>query len=142
VTASEDLTSTRDRLTDGLFAAVFGLEMLIKILAYGLLWEHPAATYLRDSWNVLDCVVTVLSIVSVGVPSLNVVRAFRAFRLVRHLSAGEIKVRYPLAVPGRIPSFVGRAVADCLLPSRWCLLASVVGVVRRLFCKHWRVWCH
>ncbi|OLQ11709.1 Voltage-dependent T-type calcium channel subunit alpha-1H [Symbiodinium microadriaticum] len=48
------------------FAVIFALEMVIKLIAYGLFWcEHG---YLKDGWNVLDGVViiTVLDILMEG----------------------------------------------------------------------------
>ena len=43
-------------VVDDVFTGLFALEMLIKVLAFGLIIPSPTA-YLRDPWNVLDFVV-------------------------------------------------------------------------------------
>ena len=71
---------------------IFTVEALVKIIAFGFV-QHEGS-YLRDPWNVLDFVVVILSLVSVGTggsaqlgafKSLRALRAFRALRLVRRL---------------------------------------------------------
>ena len=68
------------------FTAVFTAEMLIKMLASGILLEKNA--YLKDGWNVMDFAVVVVSLVSLvpGVGSnasaLRVVRVLRPLRTV------------------------------------------------------------
>ena len=49
-------------VVDDVFTGLFALEMLIKVLAFGLIIPSPTA-YLRDPWNVLDFIVVVLSLV-------------------------------------------------------------------------------
>lgn len=39
------------------FLSIFCVEAAIKIVAYGLLLHHGA--YLRNPWNIMDCVVVV-----------------------------------------------------------------------------------
>jgi len=39
------------------FLSIFCIEAAIKIIAYGLLLHHGA--YLRNPWNIMDCVVVV-----------------------------------------------------------------------------------
>mmetsp|Transcript_20362 Transcript_20362/g.38964 ORF Transcript_20362/g.38964 Transcript_20362/m.38964 type:complete len:841 (+) Transcript_20362:3-2525(+) len=55
--------------------------MVIKILAMGLLFGKD--TYLRDSWNVIDCFTTVMSLVSLQFPALVWARALRSVRPLR-----------------------------------------------------------
>jgi len=70
------------------FLLVFGLEMVFKIIAFGLVLHKGA--YWRDPWNVLDFVVVCLSVISIILGSvagidlsfLRGLRAFRAFRLL------------------------------------------------------------
>ena len=52
-------------ILDDIFTALFSLEAATKILALGLCIPSPTA-YLRDPWNVLDFLVVVLSLVTVG----------------------------------------------------------------------------
>ena len=64
------------------FIGVFGLEMCIKIVAYGLLL-HPRS-YLREPWNVFDALIVIISIISVFT-ELGNISAMRLFRLLRPL---------------------------------------------------------
>jgi voltage-dependent calcium channel L type alpha-1D len=77
---------------DTAFAVVFACEMAIKIVALGLVLHQGA--YLRDGWNVLDCVVVISSLVMLAesltsrhsLKSLRSLRTFRAFRPLRMVS--------------------------------------------------------
>ena len=68
------------------FLALFTVECIFKIIAYGLFF-HPEA-YLRSSWNLLDFVIVIIGImnciVSFILPTFNV-KALRAFRVLRPL---------------------------------------------------------
>lgn len=64
------------------FTAVFGTEMVIKIVALGLAM-HPGA-YLRTPWNIFDGSVTVMSVVALSLDLQNI-SALRAFRILRAL---------------------------------------------------------
>ena len=44
-----------------MFLAIFTLEAVLKIIAYGFLF-HPGA-YLRNGWNILDFVIVVVGYV-------------------------------------------------------------------------------
>lgn len=63
-----------------------------QVISLGLLMEEYS--YLRDGWNVLDCLVVLFSIVSLSLTSLDLtwVKTFRALRVLR-----------PLRVINRIP---------------------------------------
>ncbi|CAE7545784.1 Cacna1h [Symbiodinium microadriaticum] len=51
------------RRGDQVFAVIFALEMVIKLIAYGLFWcEHG---YLKDGWNVLDGVVVIITVLDI-----------------------------------------------------------------------------
>lgn len=67
---------------DFFFAIVFLLEMLAKMIAHGL-WHDDGRGYFRNSWNILDSVVVVISFVSLGFPQVAVARALRALRPLR-----------------------------------------------------------
>ncbi|KAA0172539.1 hypothetical protein FNF27_06012 [Cafeteria roenbergensis] len=73
-------------ILDLALTVVFGLEMLSKQLARGLLLHRGA--YLRSPWNVLDgtlVVISVLAAASTGVQSLQGLRSLRALRALRPL---------------------------------------------------------
>ena len=71
------------------FLAIFAGEMLIKIVALGLVL-HPSA-YLRDAWNVFDCLIVVVSIATfyTGLANVTALRAFRVLRALR--TVGHVK---------------------------------------------------
>eukprot|EP00931_Biecheleriopsis_adriatica_P119863 TRINITY_DN9503_c0_g1_i1.p1 TRINITY_DN9503_c0_g1~~TRINITY_DN9503_c0_g1_i1.p1 ORF type:complete len:1886 (-),score=426.27 TRINITY_DN9503_c0_g1_i1:127-5784(-) len=79
------------RDADQVFAIIFIIEMAIKLLALGLIWSEEA--YLRSAWNVLDCVVVIVSIINMGSSSssgfLKTLRILRAFRPLRVISRNE-----------------------------------------------------
>ena len=76
---------------DYFFVGAFTLEMVLKILAHGLIVPHPTA-YLRDPWNVLDGVIVVVALVSLSpqgegdLSALKTLRALRALRPLRMIS--------------------------------------------------------
>ncbi|POI25556.1 hypothetical protein CIB84_010696, partial [Bambusicola thoracicus] len=67
-----------------IFTAIYTGEILIKVLARGLVWNE--FTFLRDPWNVLDFIVLVVTYVSICTTSGNV-SALRTFRVLRTLKA-------------------------------------------------------
>lgn len=80
---------------DIIFTCAFLLEMIVKILASGLIFEEDA--YLKDSWNILDCIVLVVSILNhfnmglgSSLKSLRALRVLRSLRMVNRLP--ELKV--------------------------------------------------
>eukprot|EP01062_Namystynia_karyoxenos_P051809 TRINITY_DN4089_c0_g1_i1.p1 TRINITY_DN4089_c0_g1~~TRINITY_DN4089_c0_g1_i1.p1 ORF type:complete len:1990 (+),score=583.18 TRINITY_DN4089_c0_g1_i1:128-5971(+) len=70
-----------------IFTVVFTLEMLFKMFVFGI-WrpkdpssERPAG-YLRDPWNVVDCIVVMCSLAGLVYERLNVLRSARTLRLI------------------------------------------------------------
>jgi hypothetical protein len=63
--------------------AFFILEMLIKMVAMGAVASEQA--YLTSGWNVLDCFIVLLSVVSLCLTSvdLDFIRALRSLRALR-----------------------------------------------------------
>jgi Na+-transporting methylmalonyl-CoA/oxaloacetate decarboxylase gamma subunit len=71
-------------ICDIAFTCLFSAEMVIKILAYGLISETNA--YLRDTWNILDCAVLLVSIFNIsGVGPGSSLKSLRALRVLRTL---------------------------------------------------------
>lgn len=68
-----------------LFLAVFTIELLAKMLAYGLIFNKHA--YLRDPWCQLDFVVVSLAWLPIIFPGFGNFQALRAFRALRPLRA-------------------------------------------------------
>ena len=71
---------------DAIFLVIFTAEMLVKMVAYGLI--HSSGAYLRDRWCQLDFALVFLAWLPVFVPSTanySVLRALRALRPLRAL---------------------------------------------------------
>lgn len=68
-------------IMDVVFAVVFAVESLLKIIAHGLF--TPEGGYLRNGWNRLDFVVVLFGLLSFAAPGLTIVRALRALRPLR-----------------------------------------------------------
>jgi voltage-dependent calcium channel T type alpha-1G len=99
-----DATSRAVDYSDYGFAVVFVLELIIKIIALGAFTpgeddfktevirsdQRPAVAYFRDSWNCIDCFVTIISIVGLFVPLLKALRAIRTIRLVARIETTRI----------------------------------------------------
>jgi voltage-dependent calcium channel L type alpha-1D len=79
-------------LLDVIFSIVFAVEMVLKVVAFGLYESDD--TYLRDSWNVMDGFIVVLGLLSLflGNANLGWIRSLRT-----------IKVMRPLRVINRVP---------------------------------------
>ena len=69
---------------------VFFLECFIKILAFGFL-TNGKSSYLRRSWNVLDFIIIIFSVLSLTPlsDSLRSVKVFRVLRFLRLISRNE-----------------------------------------------------
>ncbi|XP_065066624.1 voltage-dependent L-type calcium channel subunit alpha-1D-like isoform X2 [Rhopilema esculentum] len=86
---SGDTTSRNENLdvAEYFFLAVFAIEGLLKIIAYGFVM-HPGA-YLRNCWNILDFSIVVIGFASIifeeYLKSGFDVKALRAFRVLRPL---------------------------------------------------------
>ena len=93
-------------VADWCFTVLFTLEMLAKLIAFGVWWEDRKGTYLRDSWNVLDGSIVAVSILGKALSGSDIgwVRALRTMRVLR-----------PLRVISRIPEL--RVVVNALLRS-------------------------
>ena len=83
---------------DILIAIAFGMEMMMKMLAFGAFGEP--SSYFSDTWNVLDCFVVVVSVLNVvlqrsnaaAVGSLRILRIVRPLRLIRKVSSLRVVV--------------------------------------------------
>lgn len=78
-------------LCDIVFTGAFFAEMVMKILAYGLVVETNA--YLRDRWNILDCAVVLVS--TVNISNLGPGSSFKSLRALRVLRSLKMIKRFP-----------------------------------------------
>ena len=81
---------------DRVMTLLFTFEVIIKVIAHGLLFNGPDS-YLRVGWNRLDFIIVVISIISVMIPDeqseslamFKVVRMARLLRPIRVISKNE-----------------------------------------------------
>ena len=70
---------------DMAMTSVFCLEALLKIITAGFLFNGKRS-YLRDTWNMLDFIIVILSIVSLIITSdISFVKVLRVARILRPL---------------------------------------------------------
>ncbi|KAG1668958.1 hypothetical protein FOA52_001002 [Chlamydomonas sp. UWO 241] len=78
-------------LMDLIFTILFGVEAIMKIVSFGLLFNGPTS-YLRSPWNLLDIFVVAVGVLVLaldGVMNTQYIiwlRAFRVFRLLRPMN--------------------------------------------------------
>ena len=79
--------AVRQEKVDILFTLIFVLEAFLKMLAMGIYFHKHS--YLKDSWNVLDFVIVLISIVSILPIGLkqNSLKGLRVFRILRPLKS-------------------------------------------------------
>jgi len=111
---------------DVVFTIVFLVEMVLKIVADGLIL-HPQA-YLRDGWNVLDCLVVVASMAAVfGSGTTKDLKAFRTLRAFRPLRVIKSNPGLRVAVNSLLKSLPAMANVS-LVVLFWLALYSLLGV--------------
>jgi hypothetical protein len=106
------------RTADYIFTSVFAGEMLIKMIAFGVMFPRSGQVqkdtgfvvqeaYLRDMWNWVDFIVVVSSVVAYFVPLFRASRALRALRLMTRYENTKIIVMAVLqAIPHVLQSLV------------------------------------
>jgi hypothetical protein len=76
---------------DTIFLILYSLEMVLKILGLGFLFNKGA--YLRDAWNILDFTIVMTGYLSLilqgGSVNLAGLRAFRVLRPLKSISSIE-----------------------------------------------------
>lgn len=72
-------------ICDLVFTSIFTLEAALKIIALGFMCNGKRS-YLRDAWNVLDFIIVLFSLISLGVDAdLSVIKVLRVARILRPL---------------------------------------------------------
>eukprot|EP00638_Chattonella_subsalsa_P006979 CAMPEP_0117744430 /NCGR_PEP_ID=MMETSP0947-20121206/6752_1 /TAXON_ID=44440 /ORGANISM="Chattonella subsalsa, Strain CCMP2191" /LENGTH=187 /DNA_ID=CAMNT_0005561373 /DNA_START=139 /DNA_END=698 /DNA_ORIENTATION=+ len=74
-----ETTPTYIKVAEYIFTAVFTLELILKNLAWG------TRKYFRSTWNVIDAVVVVETLVSLSTTSSNFIGVLRLLRILRPL---------------------------------------------------------
>eukprot|EP00798_Chlamydomonas_sp_ICE-L_P011748 gene11748-34474_t len=103
---SESTTGQALIMSNYVFVAVFTIEFITKVMAYGFLLEPK--TYLRNGWNILDFIVLItafLEFTSVG-SSSTAIRSARVLRPLRTITKIEELRIIVLSVIKSIPMMV------------------------------------
>ena len=97
---------------DLIFTIIFTIELLVKVLAFGFILHR--GSYMRNSWNVLDFIIVVSSLMSLAFDSesLSIMKSFRLMRALR-----------PLRMVSRMKGM--QIVVTCLIKS----MPAVINVV-------------
>ncbi|XP_044001489.1 voltage-dependent calcium channel type A subunit alpha-1 isoform X8 [Aphidius gifuensis] len=103
---------------DYAFTGVFAIEMILKVIDLGIIL-HPGS-YLREFWNIMDAVVVICAVVSMGFEmtgssagqNLSTIKSLRVLRVLR-----------PLKTIKRVPKL--KAVFDCVVNS----LKNVINIL-------------
>lgn len=107
---------------DVVFLVAFGIEALMKIVAFGFLFGRNH--YLHDAWNCMDFLIVVMSFFGVALATLNV-EGLSIFRIMRTLR--------PLRFLSRVPQL--KVVVNALLKSVPALgNVAVVSIIFYVIC--------
>eukprot|EP01012_Entosiphon_sulcatum_P064420 TRINITY_DN9323_c0_g1_i1.p1 TRINITY_DN9323_c0_g1~~TRINITY_DN9323_c0_g1_i1.p1 ORF type:complete len:1795 (+),score=324.48 TRINITY_DN9323_c0_g1_i1:735-5387(+) len=127
-TRSRYMSSTYEiflRVTNYVFAAIFAIEAILKIIAFGMQY------FITDNWNKFDFLVVILSIGAEFVPSDvvlgNVSRAIRIFKLlsiVKHTDQFRVASLYLDTLLSSLPSIMALGLLLLLL----LYIYAVVGM--------------
>ena len=87
-----ELKAQLDRL-NLIFTALFVLEMMLKIVAYGFLFTPKA--YLKQGWNILDFFIVMISILGLLADIVPVFGKLKCLRILRVLRPLRLLARHP-----------------------------------------------
>ena len=120
---------------EGLFLMIFTLELLAKVLAFGLLAGTGA--YLRDPWCQLDFVVVSLAWLPILFPDMGNFGVVRAVRALRPLRALKRMPGMPVLISSLLAA-IPRLVHVAALVSLLFLVLGIVGVEEFKGALHYR----
>ncbi|KAK4881175.1 hypothetical protein RN001_004494 [Aquatica leii] len=106
---------------DYAFTGVFAVEMLLKIIDLGVIL-HPGS-YLREFWNIMDAIVVICALVSMGFDLMETEGTKTSHNLSTIKSLRVLRVLRPLKTIKRVPKL--KAVFDCLVNS----LKNVINIL-------------
>ena len=113
---------------DWVISILFGFELLFKVISLGLV-NHEGA-YLRDGWNVLDCIIVIISFLSLSITGAKAVKALRSLRALRALKPLRVVRRYPglRLVVNAIFRAMPRIANVILVTMLFFVIFAIVGV--------------
>lgn len=112
---------------DYVFAFFFGIEMVMKIIAFGFVLE--GSSYLRDGWNILDFIIVICSFIDlffegVDLSFVKILRLLRTLRPLRFISHNKSMKLLVNTLINSISGIVNVAVVVILI---WMMFA-ILGV--------------
>lgn len=124
---NELVTMIMDDILDNIFTILFLLEMVVKIIALGLIMDD--GSYLRDNWNRLDFFIVNSSILELSLKDFNlpIIKIFRMLRTLRPLRFISHNVAMRLIVGALIES-VGSIANVLSVVAVMFLIFAIVGV--------------
>eukprot|EP00755_Sulcionema_specki_P026896 Sspe_Gene.86705::Locus_57457_Transcript_2_3_Confidence_0.286_Length_6983::g.86705::m.86705 len=126
-------------ITDIIFLAVFTGEVVVKVIAMGLV--AGKGSYLRDAWNSVDFVIVVSGIIDFlfkGVGVLSLLRIIRVFRPLRSINRIAGMRRLVNTLFACLPLMLDIVFLSFLI----FYLFSLIGVVLWHDSLHHRCWLH
>lgn len=109
------------------FTLCFAVEALLRALAQG--FALAEGSYLSDSWNILDFIILLVSVVELNFTDVNLsyVKVVRALRTIRALRMVSRNLSMKLVVQSLLQSIVAIANAGFVLTIIWVVFA-ILGV--------------
>ena len=122
--AGQDIAS---RSLNIAFTVVFSVEALLRALAQG--FALAEGSYLRDSWNLLDFTILLVSVVELNFTDVHLgyVKVVRALRTIRALRMVSRNLSMKLVVQSLLQSIMAIANAGFVLTIIWVIFA-ILGV--------------
>lgn len=124
------IDSTEAKLSlylDILITSFFTFELLLKSISLGLVLDK--GTYLRETWNKLDCFIVVFSIIELTLTDFNLsaIKVFRVLRILRPLKLIKHNLSMKLVVSSLLESIVALINVGVVLLIVWVMFA-ILGV--------------
>jgi hypothetical protein len=126
--AAVDSTEAKTSLYLDIFiTSFFTFEFLLKSISLGLVLDK--GTYLRETWNKLDCFIVVFSIIELTLTDfqLSAIKVFRVLRILRPLKLIKHNLSMKLVVSSLLESIVALINVGVVLLIVWVMFA-ILGV--------------
>ena len=125
-------------IVDIVITSLFICESLIKIIVYGLLFNGEES-YLRVSWNIMDFLIIIFSLISIIFSSLNiefikVIRMLRVLRPLRLISRNDGLKIAVISLINAIPSIINALVIAILFFILFAIFGTTYFKGRFYYC--------
>ena len=125
-------------IVDIVITSLFICESLIKIIVYGLL-INGEESYLRVSWNIMDFLIIIFSLISIIFSSLNiefikVIRMLRVLRPLRLISRNDGLKIAVISLINAVPSIINALVIAILFFILFAIFGTTYFKGRFYYC--------